>query len=55
MIVGWLQLIGGLLILLVGGEYLVRSSVKLALHLNISSIVIGLTVVSLGTSFQSWL
>jgi len=51
MIVGWLQLIGGLLILLVGGEYLVRSSVKLALHLNISSIVIGLTVVSLCTSF----
>lgn len=51
MIAGWLQLIGGLLILLVGGEYLVRSSVKLALHLNISSIVIGLTVVSLGTSF----
>jgi len=51
MILGWLQLIGGLLILLAGGEFLVRSSVKLALHLNISSIVIGLTVVSFGTSF----
>jgi cation:H+ antiporter len=51
MIVGLLQLIGGLLILLVGGEFLVRASVKLALHLNISSIVIGLTVVSFGTSF----
>lgn len=51
MIVGWLQLIGGLLILLAGGEFLVRSSVRLALHLNISSIVIGLTVVSFGTSF----
>lgn len=51
MIIGWLQLIGGLLILLAGGEFLVRAAVKLALHLNISSIVVGLTVVSFGTSF----
>ena len=47
----WVELIGGLLILIVGGDFLVRSSVKLALYLKISSLVIGLTVVSFGTSF----
>lgn len=51
MIIGWLQLIGGLAILIVGGEFLVRSSVKLALYLRVSAMVVGLTVVSFGTSF----
>jgi len=51
MVLDWVQLIGGLLILIIGGDFLVRSSVKLALYLRISSLVIGLTVVSFGTSF----
>lgn len=47
----WVELIGGLAILIVGGDFLVRSSVSLALYMRISSLVIGLTVVSFGTSF----
>ncbi|MBT5976806.1 MAG: calcium/sodium antiporter [Flavobacteriales bacterium] len=48
---GWVQLIAGLVFLIIAGEFLVRSSVRLALYLKISSLVIGLTVVSFGTSF----
>lgn len=40
----------GLLLLVLGGEYLVRSSVGLSFKLNISKMVIGLTVVSFATS-----
>ena len=40
----------GFLLLVVGGEFLVRSSVALSLKLNISRMVIGLTVVSFATS-----
>ena len=40
----------GLLLLVVGGEFLVRSSVALSFRLNISKMVIGLTVVSFATS-----
>jgi cation:H+ antiporter len=47
----WLQLLAGLAFLLVGGEFLVRSSTKLALFLKLSPMVIGLTIVSIGTSF----
>lgn len=42
--------IGGLLLLVLGGEYLVRSSVALSLKLNIPKMVIGMTVVSFATS-----
>ncbi len=38
------------MLLVVGGEYLVRSSVALSFKLNISKIVIGMTVVSFATS-----
>lgn len=51
MIIGWIQLIAGLIILILGGEYLVRSAVRIAIFLRISSMVIGLTIVSFGTSF----
>lgn len=51
MTLGWVELIAGLLILIAGGEFLVKSTVKLALYLRISAMVIGLTVVSFGTSF----
>ncbi|WBL21466.1 calcium/sodium antiporter [Zunongwangia sp. HRR-M8] len=40
----------GLVLLVVGGEFLVRSSVALSFKMNISKMVIGLTVVSFATS-----
>ena len=40
----------GLILLVVGGEFLVRASVALSFRLNISKMVIGLTVVSFATS-----
>lgn len=40
----------GLLLLVVGGDFLVKSSVGLSFKLNISKMVIGLTVVSFATS-----
>ncbi|MBS9774916.1 MAG: calcium/sodium antiporter [Tenacibaculum sp.] len=42
--------IGGLVLLVLGGEFLVRSSIGLSLKLNISKMVIGMTVVSFATS-----
>ncbi len=44
------QVIGGLLVLLVCGDLLVRGSVVLAKKLNIPAIFIGLTIVAFGTS-----
>jgi len=40
----------GLILLVLGGEYLVRSSIALSFKLNISKLVIGMTVVSFATS-----
>lgn len=40
----------GLILLVVGGEFLVRSSVAISFRLNLSRMVIGLTVVSFATS-----
>ncbi len=40
----------GLLLLVIGGEFLVRSSVALSFKLRISKLVIGMTVVSFATS-----
>lgn len=40
----------GLVLLVIGGEFLVRSSVGLSLKLNLSRMIIGLTVVSFATS-----
>ncbi len=42
--------IAGLVLLVVGGEFLVRSSVALSFRLKLSRMVIGLTVVSFATS-----
>ena len=44
----WLIL--GFLTLIVGGDFLVKGSVGLALKANVSTLVIGMTVVSFGTS-----
>ncbi len=46
----WLQLLGGLVLLVAGGELLVRGATALAARIGISSLVIGLTVVAFGTS-----
>ncbi|MGB6267366.1 MAG: calcium/sodium antiporter [Olleya sp.] len=43
-------LILGFVLLVIGGEFLVRSSVAMSFKLNISKIVIGMTVVSFATS-----
>ncbi|TXE18560.1 calcium/sodium antiporter [Psychroserpens burtonensis] len=48
MSVVWIIL--GLLLLVIGGEFLVRSSVALSFKLSISRMVIGMTVVSFATS-----
>jgi cation:H+ antiporter len=40
----------GLILLLVGGDILVRGAVSLAKHLGVSPLVIGLTIVAYGTS-----
>jgi len=45
----------GLILLVVGGEFLVRSAVALSFKLNISKMVIGLTVVSFATSMPELL
>lgn len=45
-----LFLLGGFALLLVGGEFLVRGSVGIALKLRISKVVIGLTLVAFATS-----
>lgn len=46
----YLFVLGGLLLLFFGGEALVRGSVSVARKLNISELVIGLTLVGFGTS-----
>ncbi|GET30822.1 calcium/sodium antiporter [Prolixibacter sp. SD074] len=46
----YLKLLGGLILLLVGGDLLVRGGVGLARHFKVSTLVIGITVVAFGTS-----
>ena len=46
----YLMLIGGLVILIFSGDLLVKGAVNLALQLKIPPLIIGLTVVSIGTS-----
>ncbi|HBQ48718.1 MAG TPA: sodium:calcium antiporter, partial [Hyphomonas atlantica] len=46
----YLMVLGGLILLFIGGEGLVRGSVSVARKLNISELVIGLTLVGFGTS-----
>ena len=45
-----LLLIGGLALLLAGGEILVRGAVNVAAKFKVSPMIIGLTVVSMGCS-----
>lgn len=46
----WLPLLGGLLLLVLGGEFLVRGAVRVAERFGVSPLVIGLTLVGFGTS-----
>ena len=46
----YLLLIVGFILLLYGGKFLVKGGVALAKRYNVSSLAIGLTVVSFGTS-----
>ena len=46
----FLELILGLLILIVGGELLVKGAVNFARYFQVSPLIIGLTIVSFGTS-----
>jgi len=45
-----LTLVGGLILLVIGGELLVRGSVRVAEKLGVSPLLIGLTLVGFGTS-----
>ena len=45
-----IQLLGGVLMLYIGAEFLVRGAAALALRVGISALVVGLTVISFGTS-----
>ena len=49
-VISALQLTAGLILLLVGGRFLVRSGVTLAEGMGVSPLMIGLTVVAIGTS-----
>jgi cation:H+ antiporter len=48
--VSYVLVVGGLVLLMVGGELLVRGAVRLAAGLGVSPLVVGLTVVGFGTS-----
>lgn len=50
MLFEYLSLVGGLVVLIVAGDILVRGSVGVAQKLGIPSLVIGLTIVAFGTS-----
>ncbi|MBP5170724.1 MAG: calcium/sodium antiporter [Bacteroidales bacterium] len=50
-----LELLGGLLLLLIGGEFIVRGSVSIANRFKIPSLIIGMTIVALGTSLPEFL
>ncbi|MBN2892726.1 MAG: calcium/sodium antiporter [Bacteroidales bacterium] len=45
-----IKLLGGIVLLLLGGKYLVKGGVEITKYFNISKLVVGMTVVALGTS-----
>lgn len=51
----YLQLIAGLLLLIVGGDYLVEGCVDIARRFKVSTFIIGMTIVAFGTSAPEFL
>ena len=51
----YLFLIIGLIILVLGGDFLVRAAISITKKMNVSPLLIGVTVVSFGTSFPELL
>lgn len=51
----YIKLIGGLFLLIISGDYLVRGGVAIATRLKISPLVIGMTVIAFGTSAPEFL
>jgi len=49
-LISWVALVGGLVLLTGGGEFLVSGAAKFAKRFGMSSLLIGLTVVAFGTS-----
>ncbi len=49
-----LQPMGGLILLVLGGELLVREAVQVATRFGVSPLVIGLTLVGFGRPRPSW-
>ena len=43
-------IVGGLVLLFFGADWLVKGAVTMALHLGLSPLIVGLTIVALGTS-----
>ena len=50
MLLASLQLLAGFALLMFGGEFLVRGAVRIAAKMGMSQLLVGLTIVSLGTS-----
>lgn len=48
-------IVGGLVLLFFGADWLVKGAVTIALHLGLSPLIVGLTVVALGTSLPETL
>lgn len=48
--VNFIYLITGLILIIISSEILIQKSVKLALNFNVSSFIIGITIVAVGTS-----
>lgn len=46
----YLQIVGGLFLLVLSGEFMVRGSVSMARRLGVSTLAIGLTIIAFGTS-----
>lgn len=50
MLISILEIIGGFVLLIGGGQYLVKGAVEITKYFNISKLVVGMTVVAFGTS-----
>ena len=46
----YLEVIAGIILLVVAGDFLVRGAVSVAHKAGVSALIIGLTIVSIGTS-----